>query len=274
MFRYLRAGIVPRHDRRNGTDRPHPGSRVSHAAPSHRPGFGARASGSTTSTRWWPGLKEAAKRVADDRGLGRLSGPRRQAGTRHLDERSLGECGRSPPGAAADEAAGFATLLCAPNFVLCRPSMKSVQSGVLLETRAAGQRGILHPDAFLYPLDVLDDWNLMYGRRGFTQYQCVLPHADDNGPARRFLEGFVCGGGMAFLCVIKDCGAEGKGDAFVSSAGHVDRHGIPDPSHKNARLGRPSQRSGDYRRRTHLSDQGRVYPARALSRHGAAAGSL
>ena len=72
-------------------------------------------------------------------------------------------------------------------------------------------RGIVHPDAFFYPLDALDDWNLIYGRRGFTQYQCVLPHADDNGPARRFLESFVSGGGRGFLCVIKDCGAEGKG---------------------------------------------------------------
>ena len=72
-------------------------------------------------------------------------------------------------------------------------------------------RGIVHPDAFFYPLDALDDWNLIYGRRGFTQYQCVLPHAADNGPARRFLELFTSAGGMGFLCVIKDCGAEGKG---------------------------------------------------------------
>jgi FAD/FMN-containing dehydrogenase len=75
----------------------------------------------------------------------------------------------------------------------------------------ACKRGLAHPESFFYPLDVLDDWNLIYGRRGFTQYQCVLPHAEDNGPARRFLERFASAGGMAFLCVIKDCGAEGKG---------------------------------------------------------------
>jgi decaprenylphospho-beta-D-ribofuranose 2-oxidase len=38
-----------------------------------------------------------------------------------------------------------------------------------------------------------------------------LPHADDHGPARRLLELFIAGGGMGFLCVIKDCGAEGRG---------------------------------------------------------------
>ena len=81
------------------------------------------------------------------------------------------------------------------------------------------KRGIVHPDAFFYPLDTLDDWNLVYGRRGFTQYQCALPHADDNGPARRFLELFVSGGGMGFLCVIKDCGPEGRGMLSFPRAG-------------------------------------------------------
>jgi len=98
-----------------------------------------------------------------------------------------------------------------PGFALCKPSMKGFN---LLYYHKHFQRthsGIVHPDSFFYPLDSLDDWNLIYGRRGFTQYQCVLPHADDNGPARRFLERFVEAGGMGFLCVIKDCGAEGRG---------------------------------------------------------------
>jgi hypothetical protein len=98
-----------------------------------------------------------------------------------------------------------------PGFALCRPSMKAFNLAYYWKHIQRVRRGIVHPDAFFYPLDSLDDWNLIYGRRGFTQYQCVLPHADDNGPARRFLELFISAGGMGFLCVIKDCGAEGKG---------------------------------------------------------------
>jgi FAD/FMN-containing dehydrogenase len=49
-------------------------------------------------------------------------------------------------------------------------------------------RGIDHPDSFFYPLDVVENWNRLYGPRGFTQYQCVLPAAAGTGAARRFLE--------------------------------------------------------------------------------------
>jgi len=98
-----------------------------------------------------------------------------------------------------------------PGIALCRPTMKAFNLAYYWKHFQKVRHGIVHPDSFFYPLDMLDDWNLIYGRRGFTQYQCVLPKADDNGPARRFLERFVSAGGMGFLCVIKDCGAEGKG---------------------------------------------------------------
>lgn len=98
-----------------------------------------------------------------------------------------------------------------PRFALCRPSMAAFNQLYYWKHVQRVRSGIVHPDSFFYPLDMLDDWNLIYGRRGFSQYQCVLPHADDNGPARRFLEQFVAAGGIGFLCVIKDCGAEGRG---------------------------------------------------------------
>ena len=71
--------------------------------------------------------------------------------------------------------------------------------------------GIVHPEDFFHPLDAIAEWNRMYGRRGFTQYQCVLPEAAGRGAARRFLELLTSKGGASFLCVIKDCGPEGLG---------------------------------------------------------------
>jgi FAD/FMN-containing dehydrogenase len=70
---------------------------------------------------------------------------------------------------------------------------------------------VVHPRSFFYPLDAAGDWHRLYGPRGFTQYQCVLPASGGHGAARRFLEVVTRGGGASFLCVIKDCGAEGEG---------------------------------------------------------------
>lgn len=75
----------------------------------------------------------------------------------------------------------------------------------------ARKAGIVHPEAFFYPLDAIRHWNRMYGARGFTQYQCVLPNEAGRGAARRFLELLTRRGGASFLCVIKDCGEQGEG---------------------------------------------------------------
>ena len=71
--------------------------------------------------------------------------------------------------------------------------------------------GIISNQAFTYPLDAIGSWNRMYGRRGFTQYQCVLPREAGRGSARRVLEVLTERGGASFLCVIKDFGREGRG---------------------------------------------------------------
>jgi FAD/FMN-containing dehydrogenase len=66
------------------------------------------------------------------------------------------------------------------------------------------------PEQFFYPLDALRHWNRLYGRRGFTQYQCVLPDGDEESH-RRLFEILLRHGGASFLSVIKDFGKHGKG---------------------------------------------------------------
>jgi FAD/FMN-containing dehydrogenase len=73
------------------------------------------------------------------------------------------------------------------------------------------KKGIVHPDVFFYPLDAIHHWNRIYGRNGFTQYQCVIPHASGKAATRRFMEVVAREGSASFLCVIKDCGPEGTG---------------------------------------------------------------
>ncbi len=71
--------------------------------------------------------------------------------------------------------------------------------------------GLMNPEAFFYPLDAILHWNRAYGRRGFTQYQCVIPRAAGAPAVRDFLQLLTRLGGASPLCVIKDCGPQGEG---------------------------------------------------------------
>ena len=64
---------------------------------------------------------------------------------------------------------------------------------------------------FLYPLDSIARWNHIYGRRGFYQFQCVLPEASAPRGLRRMLEDVANAGRASFLAVLKTLGADGKG---------------------------------------------------------------
>ena len=98
-----------------------------------------------------------------------------------------------------------------PGFVMNRWSVRLFNTLFYWKHVPRRKRALTSPDAFFYPLDRIIGWNKMYGPRGFTQYQCVLPDTAGRGQARRFLEVLTRRGGASFLCVIKDCGPEGTG---------------------------------------------------------------
>jgi FAD/FMN-containing dehydrogenase len=70
---------------------------------------------------------------------------------------------------------------------------------------------VLSPEPFFYPLDAVHEWNRVYGSRGFTQYQCVIPRAAGAPAVREFMVRLTKFGAASPLCVIKDCGPEGRG---------------------------------------------------------------
>jgi FAD/FMN-containing dehydrogenase len=88
--------------------------------------------------------------------------------------------------------------------------------GVALHNRlrlaaTRGGRRTVSPYASFHPLDVVSDWNRMYGRHGFTQHQCVIPREAGTEPVRELFRVLARSGASSYLVVIKDFGREGRG---------------------------------------------------------------
>ena len=64
---------------------------------------------------------------------------------------------------------------------------------------------------FFYPLDGIRDWNRLYGKPGFVQYQFVLPTASAAEGLRTVLDRLARSGNASFLAVLKRFGAQGSG---------------------------------------------------------------
>jgi FAD/FMN-containing dehydrogenase len=72
---------------------------------------------------------------------------------------------------------------------------------------AAGRHGLQHVEPFFHPLDAIADWNRMYGRRGFRQFQCLIPDAAGLPPLRELLQRCAESGEASFLAVLKRFGS-------------------------------------------------------------------
>ena len=64
----------------------------------------------------------------------------------------------------------------------------------------------VHYDPFFYPLDMINDWNKIYGVRGLVQFQCVVPKNDGAAVVKDILQQVVEQGSASFLNVIKEFG--------------------------------------------------------------------
>ena len=70
---------------------------------------------------------------------------------------------------------------------------------------------IVDYESYFYPLDAISDWNRLYGKKGFVQYQCVLPTAGAFDGMRQILELLATSRRASFLAVLKRFGAAGMG---------------------------------------------------------------
>jgi decaprenylphospho-beta-D-ribofuranose 2-oxidase len=113
---------------------------------------------------------------------------------------------------------------------------------------------------FLYPLDAIEDWNRLYGKRGFYQFQCVLPDAESPVGLRKLMEAISNAGTGSFLAVLKTLGSEGVGHLSFPMRGYTLALDFPAKPGVTELLGRLEHITLDHGGRIYLAKDAAMKP--------------
>lgn len=93
----------------------------------------------------------------------------------------------------------------APNWALNPLTVRAFNT--LYRMRARHHKIVpTHYEPFFFPLDAVGGWNKIYGKRGFYQYQSVVPMAAAEGATKEMLSAVAESGEGSFLSVMKTFG--------------------------------------------------------------------
>lgn len=102
-----------------------------------------------------------------------------------------------------------------PGFVLNTLSVKVFNFLYFNKQRKKEIKNFVDYETFFYPLDAINDWNKIYGKGGFIQYQMVIPKNKGKEGMKAILETIGRSGQGSFLAVLKLFG-KGNTDAYNS----------------------------------------------------------
>jgi len=94
----------------------------------------------------------------------------------------------------------------APSFLLNRFTVKMFNLFYYYKELLKKQHTTVPYESFFFPLDAILNWNRIYGKRGFFQYQCVVPFTDGHEAIRQILILIARSGNASFLGVLKTFG--------------------------------------------------------------------
>jgi len=90
-----------------------------------------------------------------------------------------------------------------PAFLLNQYSIKAFNALYFQRVREQQRSRLCHYEPFFYPLDGIANWNRMYGKAGFVQYQFVVPRAAGLEGIRAVLQRIAQSRRGSFLAVLK-----------------------------------------------------------------------
>ncbi len=126
----------------------------------------------------------------------------------------------------------------APAFALSSPVVRLFNAAYWRRVPARGRTVVKPIEDFFFPLDKLHDWNRLYGKSGFHQFQCVVPLAAAD-TLREMLERIARCGMASPLAVLKRMGPGRGGLMSFPMEGYtlaVDLHAAHRPAKLVAEL--------------------------------------
>jgi len=94
----------------------------------------------------------------------------------------------------------------APAWALSGPIVKAFNAAYYRRVPKSGRTVVRTLQDFFFPLDKIHDWNRLYGKRGFHQFQCVVPLGQSDA-LRDIMETIALSGLASPLAVLKRMGA-------------------------------------------------------------------
>lgn len=132
----------------------------------------------------------------------------------------------------------------APAFALSGPVVRAFNAAYFRRVPAQGRTVVKPISDFFFPLDKIHDWNRLYGKRGFHQFQCVVPIAA--APAlRSMLEGVAASGLASPLAVLKRMGPGRAGYLSFPMEGYTLAVDFPNRAEARELIRRLEDRAAD-----------------------------
>jgi FAD/FMN-containing dehydrogenase len=113
-----------------------------------------------------------------------------------------------------------------PSFVLNQLTIKAFNA-LYYRIHPRDSHKLVGYESFYYPLDAINQWNRMYGKRGFVQYQAVFPPETCREGLKEMLERLSSSNRSSFLAVLKSSGDENEGILSFPKKGYTLALDIP-----------------------------------------------
>lgn len=114
-----------------------------------------------------------------------------------------------------------------PDFALNFLTMRTFNTLFYNKQIRRDRSKLIHYDPYFYPLDSIGSWNRIYGRKGFLQYQFLVPFDGGRGLMRDILTKISHRGILSFLSILKTLGRESGGLLSFPKPGYTLALDIP-----------------------------------------------